>query len=362
MREALALASRGWGTVSPNPLVGALIVRDGDVVGRGWYTGPRPNPHAEVRALLEAGERAAGSTVVCTLEPCAHRGSTPPCTQALIDAGVRRVVAATLDPNPVVDGRGIRQLRAAGIEVEVGLLGADARRLNEAFGKQITTGLPFVVVKMASSLDGKAAAADGSSRWITGEEARADAQRLRAGADAVMVGAGTVAADDPALTVRDPRFAGALSPLRVVVDSSGQTPPSRQIFDEAAPTLVATTDRAPRERLHEWKVAGAEVLMLDSDTHGGVSLAHLMTELGKRDVQSVLIEGGPSIAWSAVREGVVDKVVVYLAPLLVGGEVAPSTLGGTGFSPIANACRLTVSSVDRVGPDLRVEAYVHGDR
>jgi len=362
MREALELARRGWGRVSPNPLVGAVVVQNDEVIGRGWYAGPRGNPHAEVCALLDAGDRAAGATVVCTLEPCGHHGSTPPCTDALIRAGVRRVVVGVRDPNPIVDGRGLRQLRAAGIDVVVGVLPDEAHRLNEAFEKHVTSGLPFVTLKFASSLDGKAAASDGTSKWITGEEARADVQRLRAGADAVIVGAGTAVADDPALTVRDRRFADAHPPLRIVVDSNGRVPATGKLFDGTAPTLVATTDRAGQDQLKGWRDAGAEVLVLDTDVQGCVSLVHLAAELGKRDVQSILVEGGPTIAWSFVRHGMVDKVVLFVAPRLVGGRGAPSALMGGGFAPIASARRMEFSSIERVGDDLRVEAYVHGDR
>jgi diaminohydroxyphosphoribosylaminopyrimidine deaminase / 5-amino-6-(5-phosphoribosylamino)uracil reductase len=362
MRKALGLALEGWGRASPNPLVGALVIHEGRIVGRGWYAGPAGSPHAEVRALSDAGERAAGSTVVSTLEPCCHQGSTPPCTQALIRAGVSRVVVASRDPNPIVDGRGIGELRAAGIDVETGVLERDARRLNEAFEKHITTGSPFVTLKMASSLDGKVAAADGSSQWITGEPARADVQRLRAGADAVVVGAGTAINDDPALTVRDPSFADASPPLRVLVDARGRVGPVGKIFDDEAPTLVATTERAPHARVRAWKEAGAEVLMLDPDPAGGASVGDLLSVLGKRDLISVLVEGGPALAWSFARDGMIDKVVLYLAPLFVGGSDAPSALMGDGFAPIGRARRLHLSSVERIGEDLRVEAYVHRDR
>lgn len=362
MRRALELAARGWGLASPNPLVGAVIVSNGDVVGEGWYQGPRGNPHAEIVALGRAGARAAGATVVCTLEPCDHHGATPPCTRALIDAGVRRVVVAATDPNPVVDGRGLARLRDAGLDVVVGLLEPEARRLNEAFEKHVTTGIPFVTLKMASTLDGKAAAVDGTSRWITGEAAREDVQRLRAGADAVMVGAGTAVVDDPALTVRDPRYPQAVQPLRVVLDARGRVEASGRLFDGGPPTLVATTDRAVRSRVAQWQEAGAEVLVVESDREGGVSIPHLLEALGKRDVMSVLVEGGPTLGWSFVRDGSVDKVIVYLAPLLAGGRGALGMLTGEGFAPIGEALPLELSSVDRVGRDLKVEAYVHGDR
>ena len=362
MRRALELAERGWGHVSPNPMVGAVVVRDGEVVGEGWYEGPRGRPHAEVVALRRAGERARGATVVCTLEPCDHTGSTPPCTRSLIEAGVARVVVAARDPNPVVDGRGLRRLAESGIEVVAGPLSSEAHRLNAAFERHVTTGLPFVIWKTALSLDGRAAARDGTSRWISGPEARADAHRLRAWADAVVVGVGTVLADDPALTVRDAPAPGAATPLRVAVDSSGRLPADGRLFDGSAPTIVVTTEAAPERRRAEWQGAGAEVMVCDPDPRGGVSLPALLSSLGKRDVQGVLLEGGPTLAWSAVRDGLVDRVVLYLAPILVGGAGAPGALAGAGFAPISEALGLDLVSAERVGADLRVEADVHRDR
>jgi diaminohydroxyphosphoribosylaminopyrimidine deaminase / 5-amino-6-(5-phosphoribosylamino)uracil reductase len=361
MRRALELAARGWGRVSPNPLVGCVLVRDGRVVAEGWHEGPGTE-HAEAMALRLAGDRAGGATAFVTLEPCDHHGRTPPCARALIDAGVEGVIAATGDPNPVVDGSGFRALRDAGLTVEVGMFGEEASRQNVAFRTHVRTGRPHVVLKMASSLDGKAAARDGSSRWITGEDARADVQRLRAWSDAVVVGAGTVLTDDPRLTVRDPAFASARPPIRVVVDPSGRVPGDRRVFDAAAPTLVATTELTPTSRRQEWVDAGADVAMLDRDAIGGVSLPALAEMLGKRDVQGVLLEGGPTLAWSAVRDDVVDQVVLYLAPMLVGGHGAPGWLGGSGFAPIGRAAPVDIVSIDPLGPDVKVVADVHGDR
>lgn len=361
MRRALELAERGWGRVSPNPLVGCVLVRDGRVVGEGWHEGPGTE-HAEAMALRLAGAGAAGSTAFVTLEPCDHYGRTPPCARALIEAGVEGVVAATGDPNPLVDGGGFRALRDAGLAVEEGLLADEAIRQNLAFRTHVRTGRPFVVLKMASSLDGKAAARDGSSRWITGEEARADVQRLRAWADAIVVGAGTALADDPALTVRDPAYAPARPPVRVIVDRSGRVPGDRRAFDAAAPTLVATTEGVPAARRQEWVDAGADVAMLDRDPGGGVSLAALVDELGKRDAQGMLLEGGPALAWSAVRDDVIDQLVLYLAPSLVGGRDAAGWLTGEGFAPIDRARRVEIVSVEPVGSDLKVVADVHRDR
>ena len=361
MRRALELAARGWGRVSPNPLVGCVVVRDGRVVAEGWHEGPGTE-HAEAMALRLAGERAAGATAFVTLEPCDHHGRTPPCARALIRAGVEGVIAATGDPNPIVDGSGFRTLRDAGLTVEEGLLAEDATRQNVAFRTHVRTGRPFVRLKMASSLDGKAAARDGSSKWITGEEARADVQRLRAWSDAVVVGSGTALADDPRLTVRDPDLASARPPIRVVVDPSGRVPGDRRAFDAAAPTLVATTELAPTTRRQEWVDTGADVAVVDRDATGGVSLPALVELLGKRDVQGVLIEGGPTLAWSAIRDGIVDQLVLYLAPMLVGGQGATGWLAGSGFAPIERAASVDIVSIDNVGSDVKVVADVHRDR
>jgi diaminohydroxyphosphoribosylaminopyrimidine deaminase / 5-amino-6-(5-phosphoribosylamino)uracil reductase len=360
MQRALELAERGWGRVSPNPMVGAVVVRDGAIVGEGWHEGPGTR-HAEVMALDEAGHLGRGATVYVTLEPCDHTGRTGPCTKALIDAGVHRVVAAVQDPNPVVGGRGFTRLRASGMAVETGVLEAQAHSLNRAFERHVVTGLPSVTLKMASSLDGKAAAADGTSQWITGPVARSDVQRLRAWADAVVVGAGTVLADDPALTVREHPWTQATPPLRVVVDAAGRVPATGKLFDGEAPTLVATTDLAPEPSVRSWTEAGAEVLALDRGP-GGVSLPALARALGKRDVQAVVVEGGPTLAWSFVEERLVDRVVLYVGSVLLGGAASPGVLMGTGFAPIGEALGVDLTSVERIGDDVRIEADVHRDR
>jgi diaminohydroxyphosphoribosylaminopyrimidine deaminase / 5-amino-6-(5-phosphoribosylamino)uracil reductase len=361
MREALALAERGWGHVSPNPMVGALVLAGDDVVGRGWYEGPRGEPHAEVRALREAGDRARGASVICTLEPCNHHGATPPCTDALLDAGVTRVVVGATDPNPLVDGSGIARLRAAGVDVRDGVLADDSHRLNAAFDRHVTTGTPFVIWKVATSLDGKTAARDGSSRWITSAQARLDAHRLRAWADAVVVGAGTVVADDPSLTARHPDLPSAWAPMRVVVDAAGRVAPEARVFGDGAPTLVATTV-AGEPALSNALPPGVDVAVCAADASGGVSPLALLEELGKRDVQGVLLEGGATLAWSFLRDGAVDRIVQYVAPCVVGGAGAPSAVMGEGFAPIDEALAVTFVRVDPVGPDIRMEADVHRDR
>ena len=359
MARALELARHGLGLASPNPMVGAVVVADGRVVGEGWHRGPGTE-HAEVVALTAAGARAAGATLYVTLEPCSHHGRTPPCAPRVVDAGITRVVAATGDPNPSVDGRGFGLLRAAGVAVAVGVLEASAGQLIEGFATAVTRGTPFVTLKMASSLDGKVAAVDGSSRWITGEEARRDVHRLRAEHDAVVVGAGTALADDPALTVGLDGYAGRL-PLRVVLDTSGRVAATGALFDGSAPTLVATTARSPAWAREAWAAAGARVLVVADDGAGGADLTVLLKHLaGGHDdlppIRSILIEGGPTLAWSAVREGIVDRFVFYLAPKLVGGRDAPGSLSGDGIATIADAVPLEIGSVEMVGGDVRIVA------
>ena len=360
MARALELAELGLGLAPPNPFVGALLVKNGDIVGEGWHEGPG-SPHAEMAAIAAAGERARGATLYTTLEPCAHHGRTPPCAPAIVEAGVKEVVLATIDPNPVVDGRGIRFLREAGVGVVEGMLRAPAERLNAGFMKHVRTGLPLVTLKMGASLDGKIAARDGSSRWITGEDARLDAHRLRAQSGAIVVGAGTVMADDPALTVRLDGYRGR-QPLRVVVDGQGRTPANARVLDAAAPTLIATTPASPSHMRSAWEETGAEVVVMEDAEDGVFPLHRLVELLGKRDVQSVLIEGGAAVAWSAIEARLVDRLVVYLAPKLIGGEAAPGILGGPGVPNISEAVSVTVTEVSRIGDDVKVEADVHRDR
>lgn len=326
MRRALALAERGRGTVSPNPLVGCVVVRDGVAVGEGFHA-RAGEAHAEVAALAEAGRQAAGSTVYVTLEPCVHRGRTGPCTSALIDAGVRRVVTALADPNPDAAG-GAERLRAAGIDVDVGVCAEDAARQNEVFVHTVARGRPFVIAKAAISLDGRIAAADGSSQWLTGEATRGRAHALRAEVDAVLVGSGTVLADDPALTVRVDDYRGS-APLRVVVDRRGRVPPDARMLDDRAPSLVLATD-----------VAGT------------------LAELWQRQVHSVLVEGGATLLSAFLTAGCVDKLVLHIAPVLLGAAGRP--VAENGPATLDDASRWGLETLERVGDDVVAVYYPKG--
>lgn len=353
MRQALRLAERGRGRTSPNPPVGAVVVRDGRVVGQGWHKGAGL-PHAEVEALAEAAEAARGATLYLTVEPCTHTGRTPPCAPAVIAAGITRAVIATTDPNPVVDGAGVRALEAAGVQTVVGVLEGEAKRLIQAFAKHVRTGRPFVTAKAAISLDGRVAAADGSSRWITGPTARRDAHRLRASVDAVLVGVGTVVADDPQLTVRLRGYSGR-QPLRVVLDPAGRMPVDARVLSADAPTLVAVTDKAPDDAVAALRAKGAEVAELPS-CDGRVELSAVIDELGRRGFLEVLIEGGPTVLGDAVENGLVDRYVIYVAPKMLG-EAGLGMLAGIVVPNIDQARELQFVSVRHAGADLRVEAY-----
>ncbi|MBB5873160.1 diaminohydroxyphosphoribosylaminopyrimidine deaminase/5-amino-6-(5-phosphoribosylamino)uracil reductase [Allocatelliglobosispora scoriae] len=337
MARAIELAARGLGTTSPNPVVGCVILNAaGEVVGEGFhaYAG---GPHAEIVALAQAGERAKGGTAVVTLEPCNHTGRTGPCAQALINAGVIRVVLAVSDPNPAATG-GADTLRAAGVQVITGVREAEATKGNIAWLSAVRRGRPYLIWKFASTIDGRSAAADGTSMWITSEASRMDVHALRGTVDAIIVGVGTVLADDSRLTARNLRD-GSLAirqPMRVVVDSDGRTPLGAKVRDGAAPTWIATA---------------AEVGV---DATGKVDLVVLMTELYARGVRSALLEGGPTLAGAFLSAGLVDKIVGYIAPKLLGA--GPAALLGAGVKTITDAIELDVTDVDKVGPDLRITA------
>ncbi len=349
MRLALREARRGLGRTSPNPAVGAVIVKAGRVVGRGHHARAGA-PHAEVVALRAAGARARGADLYTTLEPCDHFGRTPPCSLAILDAGVRRVFSGSSDPNPQVDGRGIRRLREAGVEVETGLLRAECDALLEPWARFITTGRPHVTLKVASTLDGRIATRSGDSRWVTGVEARAMVHRLRDAADAVLVGSGTARADDPRLTTRLPGGKGK-DPLRVVLDSRLRLPRDLRLFRQrsAAPTLVAHVSGKPPAR----PPRGVEYLRCRS-RRGRVDLADLLRRLGRRGVTSVLVEGGGEVAASLLADGLVDRLHLFVAPRLAGGGI--SWMPGPGPGRMKDAIPLVDLAVRRVGRDLLVTA------
>jgi diaminohydroxyphosphoribosylaminopyrimidine deaminase/5-amino-6-(5-phosphoribosylamino)uracil reductase len=333
MKRALVLAALGLGETSPNPSVGAVILAaDGTVVGEG-RTEPPGGPHAEVVALAAAGDRARGGTAVVTLEPCDHYGRTGPCSQALLAAGVARVVVGVRDPDPVAAG-GLDRLAAAGVDVESGVLAAEAAHGLRYWLTSVTRGRPYVIWKYAATMDGRSAAADGTSKWITSEAARADVHALRGTVDAIIAGSGTVRADDPQLTVRVPGV--DRHPLRVIVDSAGDTREDARVHDDAAPTWIATT---------------AE---LGSDPEGRVDLDKLLSELYRRGVRGALLEGGPTLAGVFLAAGLVDEVVGYLAPKLLGAGRA--ALGPAGVPTITAAIDLDITGVTQVGPDLRITA------
>ena len=350
MRMALALARRGVGKTAPNPAVGCVIVRDGAVVGRGWHK-KAGTPHAEVHALNDAGDLAAGADAYVTLEPCSHYGKTPPCAKALIEARVARVFVGMVDPNPLVAGNGIEMLRGAGIEVEVGILEGECRELNRPFIKWIQTRRPYVILKSAVTLDGKTATASGDSKWITSDRARRDVHRLRGRVDAIMVGVGTVVKDDPLLNCRVP---GGKDPLRVVVDSTLRIPLHAAVLGvrSDAGTVIATCCD-DRSRMESVAARGAEILIC-KESGGGVDLVDLFARLGERGVQSVLLEGGSHLAGAALRAGLVDRCMIYLAPKLVGGA-GMGLFAGEGAALMGDAIRLEGMTVRRVGVDLLVE-------
>lgn len=355
MQRALELARGAQGTTSPNPTVGAVIVKDGEIVGEG-FTQPPPGDHAEIVALRRAGEGARGAVLYVTLEPCPHFGRTPPCADAIIEAGIAEVHYAMADPDPQVDGGGRRKLEAAAIAVHAGEGEAEARRINEAHIKHRTKGIPFVIAKYAASLDGRIAAASGDSRWISGSEAREWAHQLRTKVDSILVGSSTVVVDDPLLTARPGGRDAQRQPLRVVVDGRGRMPPMARVLTGPARTLIATLDSAPEPWRASLRAAGAEVVTFPADG-GRVDLRAVLGELAQRDVLSLLVEGGGVILGSFFDRGLVDKVHAVIAPMVIGAEDAPAAVAGQGAYRMADALRLRDITVDRLGDDLLVTGY-----
>lgn len=349
MREALRIARNSEGRTSPNPLVGAVIVRDGKIIAEGWHRAAG-TPHAEIHALNMAGELAKNSTLYVTLEPCSHFGRTPPCARAIVAAGIKRVVAAMTDPNPKVAGRGFDILRAAGVEVDVGILEDDARKLNEVFLKYITEKLPFVTMKFACSLDGKIATASGESQWISGIESRKFTHHLRDINDAILVGVGTVLADNPTLTTR---LVEGKNPVRVILDSNARTPlNSNVVTDKSARTIIAVTENAPQEKISALENHGVEIITAGSGEH--VDLNILMSKLAAREITSVLVEGGGTVHFAMIKAGLVDKIFAFIAPKIIGGKNALTAVEGAGFENLSDALKLENFTAQKLGDDILI--------
>jgi diaminohydroxyphosphoribosylaminopyrimidine deaminase/5-amino-6-(5-phosphoribosylamino)uracil reductase len=353
MARALELAARGRGWVEPNPLVGCVVTRGAEIIGEGWHR-RYGQAHAEIEALAITGSRAEGATLYVTLEPCCHFGKTPPCTAAIVAAGVRRVVAAMRDPFPVVAGQGLAELKSAGIEVEVGLLEAEARRLNAPYLKLLASGRPWVIAKWAMTVDGKLASRTGDSRWISGEASRRIVHELRGRADAIVIGRGTAQADDPLLTARPP---GARLATRIVLDSRAALSSQSQLVQTArdVPLLVAAGAAAAAADYQRLRSAGCEVLIFDGDTPAQ-RLDQLLLELGRRRLTNVLVEGGGQLLGSLLDAKQIDEVHAFIAPKLLGGSGAIVPFGGTGLEAMAQAVSLEDAQWQSVDGDLYLHA------
>lgn len=349
MEQALALALKGRGRVSPNPMVGCVLVKGGRLVGRGFH-GRFGGPHAEVEALRAAGRRARGATAYVTLEPCRHFGKTPPCTQALVRAGVRKVVAAMTDPDPKVAGKGIAELRRAGIRVEVGLLREKARELNRAYVTHRTLGRPYVILKAACSLDGKIGTSSGESKWITSPASRRQAHVLRSQSDGILVGVNTILRDDPELT----SHGAGRDPVRIVLDTELRVPPKAKVLRPGGPMTILATARRSGPKLR--RIKGDHVSLVQArQKDGRVDLKDLLGRLHKLGISTLLVEGGSAVHTSFLADRLVDEVRVFVAPKLIGGEKAPTLFEGDGTGPLRRALRLKDCSVRRIGADFLFE-------
>jgi diaminohydroxyphosphoribosylaminopyrimidine deaminase / 5-amino-6-(5-phosphoribosylamino)uracil reductase len=351
MKLAIELARSAAGQTSPNPLVGAVVVKDKEIIGMGAHL-KAGEAHAEVHAIRMAGEKAKGATIYVTLEPCSHHGKTPPCADLIIASGIERVVVASTDTNPLVSGRGLSKLKDAGIEVETGILEEEARKMNSVFFHFIESGLPFVTLKSASSLDGKTATVTGESKWITGEAARNDVHVLRHKHDAILAGVNTVIIDNPSLTTRLP--VGGKNPVRVILDSSLRIPlDSHVVMDGEAPTWVVTTRRADTQKMAALEEAGVQVVQLDGEV---LEVPEMLRILGIKGITSVLVEGGAEVHGSFLKAGAFQQVISYIAPKLIGGKLAPSVFGGEGLIHIKDALPLEIKDMAMVGEDIRIVA------
>ena len=356
MRLAIEIAKKGAGKVNPNPMVGAVIVKDERVIGQGYHKYYGGN-HAEVNAFENLSDNPEGATIYVTLEPCSHYGKTPPCVDKISANKISKVVVGTLDPNPLVEGRGIKALKEAGIEVITGVLEEECKKLNEVFMKYILCKRPFVVLKTAMTLDGKIATESGESKWITSDKSRQEVHKLRNKLSAIMVGVNTVIKDNPELTCR---LEGGKNPVRIIVDSKLRIPlGSNVVVDNLAQTIVATTEVADKDKILVLEKLGVKVLIINSKNER-VDLKSLMIELGKRGIDGILLEGGATLSFSALEENIVDKIQVYIAPKIIGGEKSKTSIGGKGIEKLSDAIMLNNMTVKSVGTDLLIEAYLKG--
>ncbi|OWZ84560.1 bifunctional diaminohydroxyphosphoribosylaminopyrimidine deaminase/5-amino-6-(5-phosphoribosylamino)uracil reductase RibD [Natranaerobius trueperi] len=358
MDRALHLALNGWGRTNPNPLVGAVVYKDGKIISEGYHE-KVGGPHAEVNALEEAGKLAAGATMYVTLEPCCHYGKTPPCVNKIIEYEIKKVVIAALDPNKEVAGKGVEILRQAGIEVEVGLKEKEAKIQNEIFRKYIVTSKPFVISKWGMSLDGKIATRTGDSKWITSKQARLDTHRIRARVAGILVGIGTVLEDDPSLTCRHPEYSDH-DPIRIIVDTTLKIPLDSKIMRTAnsVHTIVATLDKnKTNKKVEEIKSQGGELLFISADLQGKVNLNELLESLGKQGIDSILVEGGETIHGTMIDLKLVDKFITYMGNVIIGGKKAPVPVGGKGYETLNNSIETKDMSVEVLQDTVKVSSY-----
>ena len=354
MKLAIELAKKGEGNVNPNPMVGAVIVKDEKIIGQGYHERCGES-HAEVNAFRSLKEDASGATMYVTLEPCSHYGKTPPCADKIIENNISKVVIGMVDPNPLVSGKGIEKLENAGIEVEVGVLEEECIKLNEVFIKYITTKRPFIVLKAAMSLDGKIATKTGESKWISSEESRLQVHNLRNKLSGIMVGVNTVIEDNPELTSR---IEGGNDPIRIIVDSTLRIPiDSNVLQNKDNKTIIATTSKANNKKMQEILNKGVRVLTVN-ENNGKVDLSELITKLGQLNIDSILLEGGATLNYSALEEGIVDKVMMYISPKIIGGEKSKTPVGGNGIDKLQEAFKIRDINISVVGEDILLEGYI----
>ena len=355
MKRVIQLACLGEGNVNPNPLVGAIIVKDGQVIGEGYHK-KFGDAHAEIEAFKDCKMNPERATLYVNLEPCSHYGKTGPCVENIIKKGIKRVVIGIKDPNPLVSGRGIEMLKKAGVEVEVGVLEDECRRLNEIFIKYITYKKPFCILKWASTVDGKICSATGDSKWITGEDSREYVHSIRNKVSSIMVGVNTILKDNPSLTTRLKNKKG-VNPTRIIIDSKGRTPLNARIFQEQGNTFIATTPQIEDKTIKEFEKMGAKVIVTPSK-NGIVDLQYLVNYLTNFNIDSILLEGGGTLNYSALKEGIVDKALMFIAPKILGGEVSKTPVEGEGIKYIKDCIKLKDLSIKRFEEDILIEGYI----